>query len=437
MDLLAHMRSLGIVGADEPETLRTVEGLARATPEPRALAKQLLQREILTPFQANQIFTGKAATLSVGRYLVLDRLGEGGMGKVYKARDRKLHRVVALKVIHPERLANRTAVDRFLREIQAVAKLSHPNIVWAFDADAAGDMHYFAMQFVPGIDLAKLVRQNGPLDVIHACDYMRQAARGLQHIADHGMVHRDIKPSNLLIVTDKQASGKGASGKGESGVLTKVKTHLVKIVDLGLTRLSLDTNNAESALTQSGTMMGTPDYMAPEQARNSHATDIRGDIYSLGCTLFFALIGRPPFGGVTYVQKIMHHQLDPVEAVDQLRPGIPPTLTAVIQRMMAKNPEERYQSPAIVAQVLEPFTLGSVVPVALPVGEVPAPAQAAKPTEPMFQFADTHVDRVVVTSRPAPKPKGYWDQWLWAWIAGGGGAGILILFLLLRLIFKK
>lgn len=433
MDLLAHMRSLGIVGPDEPEALRTVEALARATPEPRALAKQLLQREILTPFQANQILTGKAASLLVGRYLVLDRLGEGGMGKVYKARDRKLHRVVALKVIHPERLANRTAVDRFVREIQAVAKLSHPNIVWAFDADAAGDMHYFAMQFVPGIDLAKLVRQSGPLDVIHACDYIRQAALGLQHIADHGMVHRDIKPSNLLVVTGKQAPS-----KGDSGLMTAVRTHLVKIVDLGLTRLSLDANDSgEAALTQSGTMMGTPDYMAPEQARNSHATGIQGDIYSLGCTLFFALIGRPPFGGVTYVQKIMHHQLDPVEAVDQLRPGIPPLLTAVIQRMMAKNPDERYQTPAEVAQVLEPFTLGSVVPVALPPVDVPPPTEATKPTEPMFQFADTHVDRVVVTPRPAKPPQRYWDQWLWAWIAGGCAAGILVLFLLIRLIFRK
>lgn len=435
MDLLAHMRNLGIISPEEPHTLRDVEVLARATPEPRALARQLIQRAILTPYQANQILTGKAASLAVGRYLVLDRLGEGGMGKVYKARDRKLHRVVALKVIHPERLANKTAVDRFLREIQAVAKLSHPNIVWAFDADTAGDLHYFAMQFVPGIDLAKLVRQSGPLDVVHACDYIRQAALGLQHIADHGMIHRDIKPSNLLVVTAKPKPG-----KAESGVLaTAVKTHLIKIVDLGLTRLSLDLNEgAESALTQSGTMMGTPDYMAPEQARNSHATDIRGDIYSLGCTLFYALIGRPPFAGVTFVQKIMHHQLDPVEAVDQLRPGIPPALTAVIRRMMAKHPEERYQRPAEVAQILETFTTGTVVPVALPaVIDVPPVSEAAKPTEPMFQFAETHVDRVVVAPRPTATPQGYWDQWLWAWIAGGIAAGILILFLLFRLIFKS
>src|SRR5262249_11366640 len=155
---------------EDASTLRTVEELARRLAEPRALARELIQRDILTPYQANQLLTGKASGLSVGRYIIIDRLGEGGMGKVYKARDRKLHRVVALKVINPQRLANKLSVERFHREIQAVARLSHPNIVWAFDADTVGDMHYFAMQFVPGIDLARLVRESGPLDVIRASD---------------------------------------------------------------------------------------------------------------------------------------------------------------------------------------------------------------------------------------------------------------------------
>ncbi len=436
MELLAQLRELGIVSSEEPTSLRAVEDLARQFAEPRALARQLIQRDILTPYQANQLLTGKGKALVVGRYLIIDRLGEGGMGKVFKARDQKLHRVVALKVIHPERLANKLAVERFQREIQAVARLSHANIVWAFDADMAGGVHYFAMQYVPGIDLARLVRESGPLDVVRACDYIRQAALGLQHIADHGMVHRDIKPSNLLIAT-----GKPSPSKGESGVLaTAVNTHVVKIVDLGLTREPEHyREDPEKQLTQSGTMMGTPDYMAPEQARDSHLADIRSDIYSLGCTLFYALVGRPPFGGESYVQKIMHHQLDPVEGVDQLRPGIPPALSAVIRRMMAKKPEDRYQVPAEVAQVLEPFAAGSFIPVALPVGNPPpasVPTEASKPTEPMFQFAETAIERLVTPISHTPRAEGYWDKWLWAWIAGGFAALLVFVILLLRLIFR-
>jgi serine/threonine-protein kinase len=439
MDLVAQMRELGFWPADDGDTRRSVEELARRFTEPRTLARELIERDLLTPYQANYLLTGKGKALQVGRYLILDRLGEGGMGKVYKARDRKMHRVVALKIIHPERVANKTSVQRFYREIQAVARLSHPNIVWAFDADKVGSFFYFAMQYVPGVDLAKLVKQAGPLEVARACDFIRQAALGLQHIADNGMVHRDIKPSNLLIIDLATLPSRSDSGI----VATAVQTHLVKILDLGLTRLEEHGDDAPSALTQDNTYMGTPDYIAPEQARDSHTADIRSDIYSLGCTLYFALIGRPPFGGATAVQKIMRHQLDPPERLESLRADIPPALTAVVHRMLAKRPEERYQRPAEVAQVLEPFARGQVAPNAVPVrvtGPTPPQPEALKNTASMFQFGETETDSSVVVlsskSNPGLNARS-WEKWLWLWIAGGAAVILTILILILKLVLGR
>src|SRR6516164_9169864 len=229
MNLVAQIRELGILPVEDAPAQRSLDDLARKFPEPRSLARELIQRNLLTPYQANQLLTGKGDKLLLGRYLILDRLGEGGMGKVVKARDQKLHRIVALKVIHPARVTNPMAVKRFYREIEAVARLSHPNIVWAFDADHVGSNHFFAMQFLPGIDLSRMVKEKGPLDVVRACDYIRQAALGLQHIADNGMVHRDIKPSNLLIINTAELQAKGDSG----AVATATRTDLVKIMDLG------------------------------------------------------------------------------------------------------------------------------------------------------------------------------------------------------------
>jgi serine/threonine-protein kinase len=431
MELVAQMREMGFWPADDTATQSTVTELSRRFPEPRALARELIQRELLTPYQANQLLTGKGQSLLIGRYLILDRIGEGGMGKVYKARHRHLHRIVALKVINPERLGSKQAVERFHREIQAISKLQHPNIVWAFDADQVGPSTFFAMQYVPGQDLGRMVKQSGPLDVERACDFIRQAALGLQHIADHGMIHRDIKPTNLLVVNlTNQPS------KVESGVLgTALKTDLVKIVDLGLTRL-IDAPDGEStsltALTHDNLLMGTPDYIAPEQARQGHLADIRSDIYSLGCTLYFAIGGRPPFGGATAVQKIMHHQLDEAEPLEKVRPGIPAALSIIVRRMMAKNPEERYQRPEEVAQALDGVIRGQIAPVAAPALAVPAASEALKQTRSLFRFEETEVTPLV-SSKSAPRLAPPWQKWLWLWIAGGAAAALLLIVLLVKL----
>jgi serine/threonine protein kinase len=253
------------------------------------------------------------------------------MGAVFKARNWKLGRVVAVKLIRKERLSNTDSIRRFQREIRAAALLRHANIVHALDADEVGGSHLLVMEYVEGIDLDKLVTDKGPLPVSLAADCIRQTALALAHAQEKGMVHRDIKPSNLLLTREGQ----------------------VKLLDLGLARLSAGVDGGSlSTMTASGAIMGTPDFLAPEQARRSHEVDIRADLYSLGCTLYFLLTGRVPFPGGTIAEKLVQHQLDEPEPVEHLRPDMPPSLAAVVRKLMAKKPEHRYQNPAEVAEAL-------------------------------------------------------------------------------------
>ncbi|GIW80574.1 MAG: hypothetical protein KatS3mg105_2381 [Gemmatales bacterium] len=314
--------------------------------DPKEFARYLIKKGRLTPFQANAIFHGKGEELVLGQYHLLERLGEGGMGQVFKARHQRLDRIVALKVIRPERLSHPAAVSRFHREIRAAAQLSHPNIVMAFDADQVGQTHFFAMEYVPGKDLAKIVKERGPLPVDMACDFIRQAALGLQHAYERGLVHRDIKPANLLVTKPSSRSTANAGGYGT-----------VKILDMGLARLrNADSDgkddDTQSKLTQEGTVMGTPDFIAPEQAINSSKADIRADLYSLGCSFYFLLTGKVPFPGGTLMEKILRHRSDPPVPAEQIRPDIPKPVLDVLYKLLAKNPDERYQTPAEVAEAL-------------------------------------------------------------------------------------
>jgi WD40 repeat protein/serine/threonine protein kinase len=324
--------------------------LACRCADARMLARELLARDWLTAYQVNQLFLGRAGQLVLGSYVLLQRLGEGGMGAVFKARHQKLGRLVALKLIRKERLSSPDMLKRFQREIRAAAQLTHPNVVRAYDADVVGGTYFFTMEYVEGIDLSKLVKQQGPLPVRQACDYIRQAALGLQHAHERGLVHRDIKPSNLLLTN---APGSPI---------------LIKLLDLGLARLyEADTSEDSSTrltgfpaqsderLTQTGDLMGTPDYIAPEQITDFHRADIRADIYSLGCTFYHLLAGHPPFPGSTTLQKIVCHQGVAPTPLDALRPDVLPDLAAIVSNMMAKRPGERYQTPAEVAQELADF----------------------------------------------------------------------------------
>jgi WD40 repeat protein len=273
------------------------------------------------------------------RYRILGLLGSGGMGAVYKAEHRLMERVVALKVMTRALVASAATVERFRREFTASARLSHANIVAAYDAEQAGDLPFLVMEFVEGSDLARWVVERGPLPVAEACEYVRQAALGLQHAHEHGMIHRDIKPHNMMRTPDGT----------------------VKILDFGLARLVADATSGQGGVTGQGILLGTVDYLAPEQADDARRADIRSDIYSLGCTLYHLLSGRPPFPQGTMVQKIMAHtERDPLP-IQELRPDLPPGLARVVSRMMAKSPDERYQTPSEVCAALARFAGQTVV----------------------------------------------------------------------------
>ncbi len=304
-----------------------------------------MRRGLLTPFQANEIHQGRAARLVLGQYLLLDRLGAGGMGEVFQARHRVLDRPVALKVIRPEFVNHPDAVERFRRECRAAGLLSHPNIVTVHDAHQAGDVHFLAMELLDGKDLGRLLKERALLPPGEACECARQAALGLQHAHEKGMVHRDVKPANLMLT---------AGG-------------VVKLLDLGLARLREGTaaGRPDSDLTRAGSIMGTPDYISPEQAAGeTAAADGRADVYSLGCTLFHLLTGRPPFTGKSAREIISAHLTQPPPRADEVRPGLHPGLGAVVRRMMEKDPGARYPSAGEVAAALQPFCSGADAPAA-------------------------------------------------------------------------
>jgi serine/threonine protein kinase/WD40 repeat protein len=310
------------------------------------------------------------------RYRVLGLVGIGGMGVVYRAQHLLMDRVVALKVIHRQLVDRPGASERFRREVKAAAGLAHPNVVAAYDAEQVGDRHFLVMEYVPGVTLTQLVKEQGPLPPAQACDYIRQAALGLQHAHERGMVHRDIKPHNLMVSVVR-----GPSSVVKDTTMSVVRcpssvvkdrtkdaapfltpdhgertTDVIKILDFGLARLGQE---PAGDLTYSGTVMGSADFLAPEQADDPHRADIRADIYSLGCTLFFLLTGKPPFSDGTFTQKLKAHALRKPPPLAALRPDLPAGLEQVVQRLLAKEPSERFQTPAEVAEALAPFAAGS------------------------------------------------------------------------------
>jgi serine/threonine protein kinase len=248
-----------------------------------------------------------------------------------------MQRVAALKVVRKELVSDQEVVARFYREIEVASQISHPNIVHAYDAGPIGSALVLAMECVEGTNLEKLVKEKGPLPVGQACDYIRQAAQGLQHAHERGLIHRDIKPSNLLVTN--------------SGV--------IKILDLGLARLQQPARGSSTknltVLTGNSVMQGTPDYMSPEQALDFHTADTRADIYSLGCTFFYLLTGQPPFGSATLHEKLLKHQTAPPPPLDQFRKDVPQPVAEVVRKMLAKRPSDRFQVPGDVAQALAPF----------------------------------------------------------------------------------
>ena len=284
---LELLRRSGIL--DPLQLDRFVREAPPGSAEPSALAARLVERGWLTPFQAEQLLRGRSRNLLLGHYVILQRLGGGGMGSVYQARHKIMRRVVALKVIRRELLEHPDAVRRFRREIRAAARLSHPNIISAHDAGMADNHYFLVMEFLEGRNLFDLVKERGPLPAQEVCNHVFQAALGLQHAHVRGLVHRDVKPSNLFLTFNGS---------------------VVKILDLGLARLSDigEGDSTTSHLTPAGATMGSIDYMSPEQAEDSHAVDIRSDIYSLGCTMYFLLTGQVPFPVAQAARKLAAHR---------------------------------------------------------------------------------------------------------------------------------
>ncbi|MGF1583314.1 MAG: serine/threonine protein kinase [Gemmataceae bacterium] len=318
----------------------------------RALVRIMMQRGWLTVYQSNQLLAGRGLDLVVGNYHILDRLGQGGQSTVFKARHTETSSVVALKVIRSELLFTPEASEQFVHEMQAMFTLEHPNVVQCYDVGEFGDTFYCALEYVEGTDLGKYVRLAGALPTVEACEYIRQTALGLQHAHERNLIHRDIKPVNLYLTGEAVLPTKAQATNSTLRVGSTVK-----ILDWGLA--SLRPPNPDADLSDSHTntkaLIGTADYLSPEQAMNPDTVDIRGDIYSLGCTFYYLLTGDPPFPNGTAMKKILRHQKEDPVPIDEIRPDLPLGMAPIIRRMMAKKPEDRYQTPAAVAMALKPF----------------------------------------------------------------------------------
>ncbi len=311
-------------------SLMSQEGDAGFTP--KRLADGLTHAGVLTQWQANKLLAGRSKGFYLGSYRLLRPLGKGGMGVVYLGEHHVMKRLMALKILPPEATSDPRRIERFKSEARACAQLDHPNIVRAYDFAEAGGKLYIVMEYIDGIDLQRAVQRDGVMSIADAVDMLRQAAEGLAHAHERGIIHRDIKPSNLLLRAD--------------GVL--------KVSDLGLARIGWNDDEER----EQKRLMGTADFIAPEQAISSHSAGTRADIYSLGCTFYFLLAGRPPFDG-TAAQRLAKHQTAPVPDIRHDREECPSAIAELLLRMMAKKPEDRPKSAVELLTQVQRF--GSVV----------------------------------------------------------------------------
>jgi serine/threonine protein kinase len=361
--------------ADEKRLDAYLARMRAAMPaDPPKAAGLFVHNGILTNFQAENILAGKWRRFSIGKYKVLERLGSGGFAQVYLCEHKLMRRRVAVKVLPIAKAKDSSALERFYREARAVAALDHPNIVHAYDIDQDDDLHFLVMEYVDGANLQEIVKKSGPLGVVRACHYIRQAALALQHAHENGLVHRDIKPGNILVD----------------------RTGVVKILDMGLALFFHDEDDQLTKKHDDGTL-GTADYLSPEQAMDAHEVDIRTDIYSLGVTFYFLLTGRAPFEGVPVAQKLLAHQLKQPKPVAEYRKDVPAGVLSILERMMAKNADERFAAPGDVADALGPFTQVAIAPPA----EAEMPKLSPAATGQQISDADTTVGKNDTPMAPA------------------------------------
>lgn len=359
--LVEYASASGLVADDELAPLVGVAG-----GDPLELSRLLSARGLLTPFQLTALAEGRGSSLRIGNYDILDRLGAGGMGTVYKARHRRMKRIVALKVLSAKLSENPLFVKRFQREVETIAALGHPNIVMAYDADEAEVGHFLVMEFVNGHDLADCVEREGAFPLKRAVDCILQSARGLAYAHAQDIVHRDVKPHNLL----RDASG------------------AIKVTDLGLARLNHGAEGAAAGadVTMAGGVIGTADYMPPEQAVDSTTIDHRADIYSLGCTLHYLLTGRPPYSGATIMTILLKHRDGEIPRLSESRREVPPSLDDLFRRMLAKTPEQRVQHMSDVVAELE------AIAAILPADAVETSSGPLKLSRESASLADSTID---------------------------------------------
>jgi eukaryotic-like serine/threonine-protein kinase len=341
-EFLLFLRDSGLVAPDVLSSL-----LDPALP-PVELANRLVRKRLLTAYQAEQLLQGDRRGLTIGKFRVLERLGSGSSGFVYLVQQPDIGRKAAIKMLPCPADAGLSTVERFKREARALAGLDHPNVVQVFDFDRDGERLFLVMEYVDGVSLQDLVKRHGPLGVLQAAHYVRQAATGLQHLHEAGLIHRDIKPANLMVDT-----------RGT-----------IKILDLGLTRF-LDEAESLTADYDAAKVLGTADYLAPEQAVNSHEVDIRADVYGLGATFYFLVTGATPFPEGTAMQKLLWVQMRPPQPVRELCPDLPEDVAAIIEQMMAKDPADRFATPGEVVHALAPWTERPAEPLAA--GTLPRP----------------------------------------------------------------
>ncbi|MCG8584355.1 MAG: serine/threonine protein kinase, partial [Pirellulales bacterium] len=291
-----------------------------------ALAQQFVERDLITQWQCDQLLKGKHKGFFLGKYKLLRHLGTGGMSSVYLAEHVVMQTKRAIKVLPSKRVNDSSYLDRFLREARAAAQLDHNNVIRAYDVDSEGKVHYIVMEYVEGRDLQQIVKAQHPLSYERAANYVYQAAQGLAHAHAAGLIHRDIKPANFLVDTKDT----------------------VKLLDLGLARFTED-EKASLTVAHDENVLGTADYLAPEQALDSHNVDSRVDIYSLGCTLYYLLTGHPPFPTGTLAQRILKHQTEEPADIREDREDAPAELVDITSRMMAKSVDDRYQTADDVA----------------------------------------------------------------------------------------
>ncbi len=356
------VQQLGESGLASGDDLQVLLRPFSHIPDGVELAKSLVDAGKLTEYQASALLERRLDELRIGGYEILDRLGAGGMGTVFKARHRRMKRIVAIKVLSRDVSRPESFVQRFQREVETIAQLNHPNIVMAYDAGEDEIGHFLVMEFIEGRDLASEVQRSGPFSALQAIETILQAARGLEYAHSKGIIHRDVKPANLL--------------KDRSGV--------VKVADLGLARLyAPGSSEGISSITQSGGIVGTVDFMSPEQAFDSTTIDHRADIYSLGGTLYYLLIGQPPYVAPSLMGLLLKHSAADVPLLRTIRPDVPAELEAIYLRMMAKSPDDRYASLLDVIHDLEAAR--------------PLAARAVRPSEMILPLAETETDLPGVT----------------------------------------